>query len=123
VLSIQPSSTSGTTDLETEAGYSSWFSSATADALQSVIIDSQAAVVDLDADAMGSLNNVSTSTGGTYFRGQLYGTVFANAAVDSVEFRLDGDRARFCELMELVLDCTPIRRGDWNDIYTQTFEN
>lgn len=87
------------------------------------MIDNQAATVDLDADAMGSLNNVSTSTGGTYFRGQLYGTVFANAAVDSVELRLDGDPARFCGLMELVANCTPITRREWNADYTQAFEN
>jgi hypothetical protein len=114
---------SGTTANEEAAGYSSWFSPATADALLSVEVDNNRATIDLEAGSIGSLNNVSTSTGGTYFRGQLYGTTFANAAVDSVEFRLDGDPARFCGLMELVPNCTPITLGEWNEVYTQAFEN
>lgn len=73
-------------------------------------IEGDVAVIDLDAALIGSLNNVSTSTGGAYFRGQLYGTAFANAPVDAVEFRLEGDPAGFCALMELVFDCTPVTR-------------
>jgi hypothetical protein len=114
---------SGTTALEQTAGYSSWLSSATENALITADIDNDAAVIDLDAALIGSVNNVSTSTGGAYFRGQLYGTVFANAPVDAVEFRLDGDPAGFCALMELVTDCTPITRSEWTRVYTQSFEN
>jgi hypothetical protein len=111
---------SGPTNLEETAGYSSWFLPATADALIGADIEGDAAVIDLDAALTASLNNVSTSTGGAYFRGQLYGTAFANAPVDSVEFQLDGDPARFCALMELISDCTPITRSEWNRDYTQT---
>lgn len=114
---------SGTTANEEAAGYSSWFSPATADALLSVEVDNNLATINLEAGSIGSLNNVSTSTGGTYFRGQLFGTTFANAAVDSVEFQLDGDPGRFCGLMELVSDCTPITRSEWNQTYTQNFDN
>jgi len=113
---------SGTTDPEETAGYGSFLSSATEDALIAADTEGTVAVIDLDAALIGSLNNVSTSTGGAYFRGQLYGTAFANAPVDSVEFRLDGDPVSFCALMELVSDCTPITRSEWNRDYTQTFE-
>jgi len=114
---------SGSTEVEENAGYNSWFSSATEGALIAAAIEDGVAVIDLDAALIGSLNNVSTSTGGAYFRGQLYGTAFSNAPVDAVQFRLDGDRAGFCGLMGLVLDCTPITRSEWNRDYTQAFGN
>lgn len=113
----------GPTSDETAAGFGSWFSSATTSALLDVSISEDGgATIDLDGDTIAGMKNVSTTTGGDYFRGQLYGTVFTLDEVDLVGVSLDGDTSSFCAKMELIPDCTPITRSQWDEIYAQTTE-
>lgn len=113
----------GPTPEEEAAGFGSWFSSATAGALLEASVDTNGvAVIDLDADLITGIDNVSTTTGGDYFRGQLYGTVFAFEEVTEVLFSLDGSSSGFCAMMELIPDCVPVSRSQWDEIYWQTVE-
>lgn len=41
------------------------------------------------------LDNVSTTTGGDFFRGHLYGTALAIEAISEVGFSLDGSTSAF----------------------------
>ena len=105
---------------ETRAGFGSWFSADTADALLDVTIDEGLAMIDLDGEVILCLDNVGTSTGGDFFRGQLYGTAFAIDGLESVGFSINGDTSPFCFMMELIPDCTPIMRAEWDETYAQT---
>jgi len=111
----------GPTPEESAAGFTSWFSSSTADALLDASVDDAGlAMMDLDGDSILGMNNVSTTTGGDFFRGQLYGTAFALEEVSAVGFSIERSTSAFCTMMELIPDCTPITRAEWDEIYTQT---
>jgi Sporulation and spore germination len=111
----------GPTAEESAAGFTSWFSSGTADALLDASVDADGlAMIDLDGDSILGMNNVSTTRGGDFFRGQLYGTAFALEEVSEVGFSIDGSTSAFCAMMELIPECTPITRAQWDEIYSQT---
>jgi len=113
----------GATAEESAAGFTSWFSSSTADALlEASVDDAGLAMTDLDGDSILGMNNVSTTTGGDFFRGQLYGTAFALEEVSAVGFSIEGSTSAFCAMMELIPDCTPITRAEWDEVYSQTSE-
>ena len=111
----------GPTPEESAAGLSSWFSTSTADTLIGLSLDEGGlAMIDLDGDTIAGIDNVSTTTGGDFFRGQLYGTAFALEEISGVGFSLDGSTSAFCAMMELIPDCTPIARAEWDEILSQT---
>ena len=111
----------GPTPGESAAGLTSWFSTSTADALLDASVDDAGvAMVDLDGDSILGMNNVGTTTGGDFFRGQLYGTAFASEEISAVGFSIDGSTTAFCAMMELIPDCTPITRAEWDEILSQT---
>ena len=113
----------GPTPEEEAAGFGSSFSSATAQALLDVAVGTDGvAVIDLDRESITGIDNVSTTTAGDYFRGQLYGTVFAFADVTTARFSLDGSSSGFCLMMELVPECVPVTRSQWDALYSQTVE-
>jgi hypothetical protein len=113
----------GPTPEEEAAGFDSSFSSATAQALLEVAVGADgAAVIDLDRESRTGIDNVGTTTAGDYFRGQLYGTVFAFADITTALFSLDGSWSGFCVMMELVPDCVPVTRSQWDALYSQTVE-
>lgn len=90
----------GPTEAERARGISSWFSSETAGMLLDVAIDGQGhATVDF-ADFSTVIPNASTSTGSTLLLAELNQTVFQFHHVRSVEYRFEGDCARFFEWLQ-----------------------
>ena len=113
----------GPTPEESAAGYGSWFSANTADAfLDASVTEDGLAMIDLEGDSILGIPNVSTITGGDLFRGQLYGTAFAIEETRAAGISIDGSTSAFCALMELIPDCTPITRAEWDEIYSDTFD-
>lgn len=100
----------GPTTTERAAGIQSWFSPATALALRSAEVDARGhAVVDFD-DLRVHIPNASTSAGSRLLLLELNGTVFADAQVQSVEYRLNGSCDAFGEWLQY--GCDTIRRAD-----------
>jgi hypothetical protein len=100
----------GPTVAEREAGYSSFFSEETADALLSVTYqdDTQGVVIDF-TDAI-LVNNASTSTGSQIFLGELLANAFQFEQVRSVEFRVNGSCEAFWEFLQAGPTCNVIDR-------------
>jgi spore germination protein GerM len=90
----------GPTQSERAAGIHSWFSDTTAGALRSAAVDDAGhAVVDF-ADLRPLIPNASTSAGSAMLLRELNGTVFELPAVQSVEYRIEGNCARFWEWLQ-----------------------
>jgi spore germination protein GerM len=78
----------------------SWFSSATADALRSVSVDSDGhATVDFE-DLRALIPNASSSAGSTMLLEELNTTVFNVEGVRSVDYVMEGSCERFWEWLQ-----------------------
>lgn len=78
----------------------SWFSSATADALRSVSVDSAGhATVDFE-DLRALIPNASSSAGSTMLLEELNSTVFSVEGVRSVDYLIEGSCERFWEWLQ-----------------------
>ena len=78
----------------------SWFSSATADALRSVRVDSEGhASVDFE-DLRALIPNASSSAGSAMLLEELNTTVFSVAGVRSVDYLIEGGCERFWEWLQ-----------------------
>lgn len=99
----------GPTAAETEAGLATWFSPATADMLDDVVIRSGAAVVDF-RDLRRVIPSANSSAGSRLLLSQLDATVFQFASVRSVVYRLEGDCEAFNEWLQFG-GCEPRSRG------------
>lgn len=98
----------GPTAAERAQGITSWFSTATAGSLRSATVDrSGRAIVDF-ADLPGAIPNASSSTGSALLLQELNGTVFADPAVRSVEYRTDGSCEAFWNWLQY--DCRIVVR-------------
>lgn len=101
----------GPTPGEQASGIDSLFSLDTAKALDFVTLNAGELVVDFNHGIY--VNNVSTSTGGVFFRAELLANVFQYPEVDTVEFQIDGS----CELWAAYFEsetCEVVTRADWN---------
>ena len=86
----------------------SWFSSATANALRSVSVDSAGhATVDFE-DLRALIPNASSSAGSTMLLEELNTTVFSVAGVRSVDYLIAGSCERFWEWLQY--SCQTIQR-------------
>lgn len=99
----------GPSDLERKEGLSSLFSADTRGILASVEVEDGTAVVDFH-DFRALIPNASSSAGGFAFLAELNGTVFANAPVREVEYRIEGDCAAFWVFLQR--DCTTVPRPE-----------
>jgi hypothetical protein len=100
----------GPTDAEKDAGLTSWFSSATADALtQAVGIGGEFTV---DFTGLNILiPNASTSAGSQMLLSQLNSTMFQFDFVQTVQYMLGGDCSAFWEWLQS--GCHPVTRAEW----------
>jgi len=100
----------GPTVAEREAGYSSFFSEETADALLSVTYqdDTQGIVIDFTEAIL--VDNASTSTGSGFFLGELLANAFQFEEIRSVEFRINGSCEAFWEFLQAGPTCNVIDR-------------
>lgn len=89
----------GPTDRERAAGIHSWFSHATADALNSVSVERERAIIDF-GDLRNLIPNASTSAGSAMLLRELNATVFEFPSVQSIEYRIDGSCERFWEWLQ-----------------------
>lgn len=89
----------GPTPEEIEAGAGSFFSSETADAVLSVVVESDRLTLDL-ADVRLLLNNASTSCGSEALLAQLNATAFGRGDVQETLFRIDGSCATFANWLQ-----------------------
>ena len=86
----------------------SWFSSATADALRSVAVDSAGhATVDFE-DLRALIPNASSSAGSAALLEELNTTVFSVDGVGSVDYLIEGGCERFWEWLQY--SCQTVRR-------------
>ncbi|MCP3998269.1 MAG: PASTA domain-containing protein [bacterium] len=99
----------GLTEQERLMGYDSFFSTDSAGALNSVVLDRNRLVVDFNDNII--INNASTSTGGMYFLAELQANLFQFPEVDVIEFRLNGSCDDFW--MWLQSSCSTLTRGGW----------
>lgn len=98
----------GPTEEERAAGITSWFSSETADALDSVETGPDGtAVVDF-ADLHMLIPNATSSAGSEQLLSSLDSTVFRVPNVTAVEYRLNGSCDAFWEWLQR--GCTVVRR-------------
>lgn len=88
----------GPTPEEREAGYRSYFSTATAGLLKAVRIQSGTAYVDLN-DLRGALSGATSSCGAAEFRSQVERTLLQFPTVDRVIYAIDGEPRTFYEWM------------------------
>jgi hypothetical protein len=101
----------GPTPREQGSGVSSFFSTGTARALESVTLDAGALVVDFNDGIY--VNNANTSTGSVFFKAELLANVFQYPEVEIVEFQIDGS----CELWAGYFEsqqCQVVSRADWD---------
>jgi len=56
---------------------------------------------------------------GTWTQKADFGGTGRNSAVG---FSIEGSTSAFCAMMELIPDCTPITRAEWDEVYSQTSE-
>jgi hypothetical protein len=98
----------GPTVAEQEAGYSSFFSEESAEALLSVTYqeDTQGLVLDFTEAIL--VNNASTSTGSQFFLGELLANAFQFEEVRSIEFRVNGSCEAFWEFLQAGPICNVI---------------
>lgn len=97
----------GPTDVERDAGISSFFSHETRHILQSVDVEGERATVDF-REFRHLLPAVSSSAGSEAFLAELNGTVFANSPVAQVEYRLEGSCEDFWAFLQRA--CTVVDR-------------
>ena len=92
----------GPTAAEGDAGFSSFFSSETADLLAGVDLQEGRAHVAFDPSLPDVIPNASTSAGSASFLGALDATVTQFATVDEVVYSLDGDVDAFYAWLQMV---------------------
>lgn len=92
---------SGPTDAEQEEGYTSWFSSETAELLGSLEVAGGVADVDFDATLPEIIPNASTSAGATALLAELDATLTQFPEIDEARYRLGGDVDAFYEWLQL----------------------
>lgn len=90
----------GPTAVETDAGLSSFFSSATAGLLRGVTLDDGRAVVDF-GDLPSVIPNASSSAGSALLLSELDATVFQFSTVRTAEYRIAGSCTAFTEWLQL----------------------
>ena len=90
----------GPTAQETDAGFSSFFSSATSGMLRGVTLTDGHAVVDF-ADLPSVIPNASTSAGSALLLSELDATVFQFSSVQTAEYRIDGSCTAFTEWLQM----------------------
>ena len=99
----------GPTEAERERGLHSWFSPATANALQSVSIDHEGrATVEL-ADLRQVISGASSSAGSAMLLQQLDSTVLQFGTVETVEYRMAGSCSAFWKWLQYG-DCRIVSR-------------
>lgn len=98
----------GPTEEEQAAGYSSWFSPATAGMLQRVVLEDGRAVVDFE-DFRHIIPGASSSAGSQALLGELNATVFQFPEVNKVLYRFTGDCDLFWEWLQRA--CQPVYRA------------
>jgi hypothetical protein len=100
----------GPTVAEREAGYSSFFSEESADALLSVTYQdaTQGLVIDFTEAAL--VDNASTSTGSQFYLGELLANAFQFEEVRSIEFQINGSCQAFWEFLQAGPECNAIDR-------------
>lgn len=108
----------GPTDEEKTAGYSSFFSGETANAIKSVRIENATAYVDLE-DIRAIIPNASSSCGSASLLSQIESTLKELPGVDRVILAIDGDPAAFYDWLQIgcspendQCDSAPFRNGD-----------
>jgi spore germination protein GerM len=102
----------GPTAQERAAGFTSYFSDATAGMLKSVAVsDAGRAVVDL-TDFSARVNNASTGAGAMQLTGELNKTVFQFKQIKEVEYRFDGNCDRFWNWLQR--DCHVVTAAEAN---------
>jgi len=89
----------GPTSTEESAGASSFFSSATATAVQSVALDGGILTVDL-ADIRADISNAGTSCGSAAFTSGLNATAFQFSSVDKARYLFAGSCEDFGEFIQ-----------------------
>lgn len=90
----------GPTEAEAAAGYTSFFSAATAGMLRGAGVIDGVAYVDLDAALPATIPNASTSCGSAALLAALGATVADAAGVGTVRYALDGEPAPFYEWLQ-----------------------
>lgn len=101
----------GPTLEELQGGIGSFFTSATAGAVNAVVVNEGTAVVDFNEAIY--INNASTSTGGMFFMAELRANVFQFEEIDTVMWSVDGDCQAFGEWLQ-VGECMVDTRADWD---------
>jgi putative hemolysin len=91
----------GPTSAQLATGQLSWFSAATADMLQSVVLDEGTADVSFSRELRSKIPNASSSCGSAGLLAQLDATVLQFESVNRVVYRLDGDVAAFYEWLQM----------------------
>ena len=99
----------GPTAAERQSGLHSWFSDATADALQSVSIDKDGRAVVQLADLRDIIPGASSSAGSAMLLQQLDSTVLQFGTVQSVEYRMAGSCSTFWNWLQYG-DCRIVTR-------------
>ncbi len=99
----------GPDEAERELGFVSFFSPATASALDAINLSAGKATIGLTGIA--DIPNLATATGGQFFVANLNANVFQFDTIDSVEYRLDGSCDAFWALFQS--ECQVITRSDW----------
>jgi len=90
----------GPTDAERAAGVESWFSEATAGQLRSASVDS-AGIATIDFHDLRTLiPNASSSAGSARLLRELNATVFEDARVRAIDYRIDGSCAAFWDWLQ-----------------------
>lgn len=93
--------------LSAETGATSWFSTATADAVLSTDLVDGVLTIDM-ADLSGVIPNASSSCGSSAFLSQLQATAFQFEEVEEVIFLFEGSCDRLFEFLQM--ECTPAVR-------------
>ncbi len=101
----------GPTEGELSNGYSSFFSSESAGALNVLALDEGRLRVDFN-DAI-LVNNASTSTGSMFFMAELQANLFQFSEVDLIEFQLNGSCDAFFGWLQG--ECQILTRDGWED--------
>ena len=89
----------GPTQAEADVGAGSFFSSATANAVQSVGLSNRTLTVDFD-DIRAEISNAGTSCGSAAFTAGLNQTAFQFPTVDRVRYQFDGSCEDFGEFIQ-----------------------
>jgi len=99
----------GPDDDERKLGFVSFFSQNSSDAFIGLDLAGGKATIDLRN--LGSIPNVSTSSGSQFLMADLNANVFQFDTIDAVEYRLEGSCEAFWGLLQG--DCHVVTRRDW----------